>query len=776
MKTFLKTFTGADQLEVEKSRLEAFLSAVPGEYCGFSTDGIAIYSPGFLNYLGLEKIETIHDIQRVITHDGLVSAFQYLRESQKSFLIKTQKKSLGTPSQENNKQFFEIEGTYGAALTGKDHFYILWVRDVSQQHQEILTLDEARENAEIEGRKLQAISDKVPIGLSLRDEHGKLTWCNLAYATYSEDTPANIVVNQHELKIKFKDKKFSLKELAETARQTGKRQREKAYIVSGGKRKPVMVNQYPFGNPVKTLGLIVDIAREEELEVATKRHLSANQTLLEQLRSAIAIFGSEQQLEFYNSAFAQLWGLEDQWLNTQPTLGEILEQLRETRRLPEQADFRSYKKTWLDMFTNLIDPHEDMLYLPDDSALRLLIIPHPMGGLMMTFEDVSSRLQLESSYNTLIAVQKETLDNLTEGVAVFGSDGRLKLFNPSYSQLWGLHPEDMEGEPHVTTLVNKKEGFFLPEEWESSKERLISHAIERRIQEGRIDRADDTLIEYTTVPLPDGGVLVSYYDVTDSVKVEKALREKNAALEQAEKLKTDFLANVSYQLRTPLNAVMGFAEILHNEYFGELNDKQKEYSSSIQDAGNRLVHLIDDILDLATIEAGYLNLTPEEFDVYHTLNGLYELSKEWGLQKHITVEMDCPKNIGTIIADQRRIKQILLNLIHNSINFTPEKGKINLYATKNKAADQIIITVRDTGIGIKEEDINRIFEPFERMDDTVNAKASRDVSSNALLRGAGLGLSIVKNITELHGGTVEIESEIDKGTAVHITLPIKSDL
>ncbi len=776
MKSFLKTFTGAEQLEIEKSRLEAFLSAVPGEYCGFSTDGTAIYSQGFLDYFGLKKIETVHDIQGVITHDGLVSSFQELRETRKSFLIKTQKKLINNTSSNAQKQFFEIEGTCGEAITGNDHFYILWVRDVSQQQQDITALEGARENAEIEGRKLQAISDKVPIGLSLRDEHGKLTWCNLAYANYAEESPADIVISQNELKVKFKDKKNSLKELAEAARQSGKRQREKAYIVSGGKRKPVMVNQYPFGNPVKTLGLIVDIAREEELEVATKRHLSANQTLLEQLRSAIAIFGSEQQLEFYNSAFAQLWGLEDQWLNTNPTLGEILEQLRETRRLPEQADFRSYKKTWLDMFTNLIDPHEDMLYLPDDSALRFLIIPHPMGGLMMTFEDVSSRLQLESSYNTLIAVQKETLDNLTEGVAVFGSDGRLKLFNPSYSQLWGLHPEDMEGEPHVTTLVNKKEVFFTPEEWEDCKEQLIGHAIQRSIQEGRIDRADDILIEYTTVPLPDGGVLVSYYDATDSVKVEKALREKNAALEQAEKLKTDFLANVSYQLRTPLNAVMGFAEILHNEYFGTLNDKQKEYSSSIQDAGERLVHLIDDILDLATIEAGYLNLTPEEFDVYQTLNGLYELSKEWGLQKHITVEIDCPKDIGTLIADQRRIKQILLNLIHNSINFTPEKGQIWLCATKNEETNQIIITVRDTGIGIKDEDMSRIFEPFERMDDNGSTEKRKDISSNALLRGAGLGLSIVKNITELHGGSVSIESEIDQGTAVHITLPIETVL
>jgi PAS domain S-box-containing protein len=203
------------------------------------------------------------------------------------------------------------------------------------------------------------------------------------------------------------------------------------------------------------------------------------------------------------------------------------------------------------MFTGLIDPYEDMLHLPDSSALRMLVIPHSMGGLMMTFEDVTSRLELESSYNTLIAVQKETLDNLGEAVAVFGSNGRLRLSNPSFGNLWGLHPEDLEGEPHVTTIVEKTKPFFTKEEWPARKEELVARGLDRTLHEGRLTRADGSLVDFTTVPLPDGGVLLTYSDVTDTVRVENALREKNAALEAAEQLKLDFLANVSYQLRTP---------------------------------------------------------------------------------------------------------------------------------------------------------------------------------------------------------------------------------
>lgn len=767
MKEFLRNITGADQLEVEKSRLEAFLSAVPGEYCGFSADGAAIYSQGFLHCLDLKTVETIDDIYHALNPEESIDIKKHFKNFQKNkmpFLI--------TVKNKDKTKVFEIEGTNGVALNNRDFFNILWIRDVTKNYKKIESLKESCDNAELEVKKLQGISDKIPIGLAMRDEEGNLIWCNQAYASYSNDTPANIIVQQKEMTVTFKEKipQKNLKELAKVARDTKERHRHKGYVVSQGKRRLVAISQFPFGTPTKTLGFIVDISREEELEAETKRHLSANQTLLEQLRSAIAIFGSDHQLEFFNSAFSQLWGLEDQWLNSRPRLGDILERLRETRRLPEQTDFKKYKQGWLDLFTNLIDPYEDMLYLPDDSALRFLVIPHPMGGLMMTFEDVTSRLQLESSYNTLIAVQKETLDNLAEGVAVFGSDGRLKLFNPAYISLWGLHPEDMQGEPHITTIIAKKENFFSANQWAENKKMLVSHAIERIVQEGLIERADERLIEYTTVPLPDGGVLVSYFDVTDSMQVEKALREKNAALEQAEQLKTDFLANVSYQLRTPLNAIMGFAEILNNEYFGNLNEKQKEYSSNIQEAGDRLVSLIDDILDLATIEAGYLDLTIEPFDVHQTLKGLYELTKEWGLKKKITAKLECKKNIGSLAADERRVKQIMLNLIHNSINFTPENGTMTLAA--ERTASHMVLSVKDTGIGIPQKDLKRIFQPFER----VAVEYRADMSSNALARGAGLGLSIVKNITELHGGTIEIESEPDKGTSVHIKLPLESAL
>ncbi len=750
----LAPLTGADQLSAEKARLEAFLNAFPGEYCGFHADGSVAYSDGFCALLGLKTITAIEDIQATLaTGDSAALEGQYLKleNEGKPFSL-----SVRT---EDNRKAFRLRGTAGAAIDGSDKFNILWLEDISEEDDAQASMKKARENAEQQLAIMKGSLDTLPVPVWLRDASGDLTWANMAYAALISGDRSEIASAQIEIMISPKSQGRPPKDLARDALAEGKPQISLCHIIVGGKRRWVEITEMPLPGTHQTLGYLRDLTREEEIQGELDRHRSADKTLLEQLRSAIAIFSAGQGLEFFNSAFATQWGLEDQWLNTKPKLGDILEKLRENRRLPEQADFRKYKQGWLDMFTRLIDPHEDMLYLPDGSAVRMLVVPHPMGGLMMTFEDVTSRLELESSYNTLIAVQKETLDNLAEGVVVYGGDGRLKLCNPAFAKLWDLHPEELEGGPHINKIVDRKAGFFPESEWAKIRKDLIGQALERSTQEGRLIRTDRVHLWYATMPLPDGGVMVSYYDVTDSERVENALREKNAALEAAEQLKTDFLANVSYQLRTPLNAIMGFSEILGHEYFGPLNDRQKEYSSGIHEAGERLVSLIDDILDLSTIEAGYLELKKQEVAVKPLLAGLYDLTMEWARKHKLNVKLSCPDNIGSIHADERRLKQALLNLIRNAINFTPEGGKIDISA--QKTGDRIEISITDTGVGIAKEDLERIFQPFER---TATARHTTGYA------GAGLGLTLVKNIVELHGGTIALTSEQTKGTTVRVTI------
>ena len=388
-------------------------------------------------------------------------------------------------------------------------------------------------------------------------------------------------------------------------------------------------------------------------------------------------------------------------------------------------------------------------------------MPRPMGGLGLALEDVTSHLQLETSYNTLMAVQQETMDNLAEAIAVFGEDGRLKLSNQAFAVMWGLTPDDVSVSTHITKLVDKMKGFFDIDEWTKARQVILGNGLEREPRRGRILRQNGSVLEYSIVPLPDGNILNAYVDITDTVKVEQALTEKNAALQEAEKLKTDFLANVSYQLRTPLNAIMGFAEMLHQQYFGKLNERQLEYTSSMIEAGQRLVSLINDILDLSTIEAGYLRLYPAEVNVKALVEGVVALTKDWAQKQNIEMIVQCADKALTVEADERRLKQVLLNLISNAINYSPNGGKITLSIARD--GECALLDIRDTGMGIPSTDLENVFTPFQKIQ---SKKAQRR-------SGAGLGLTLVKSIVELHGGSVAIESKEGAGTLVTCRLPIR---
>lgn len=742
----------------EKRRMEAFFSALPQAYCGWGPDGTVMTSRGFCRLFDIPGVRTIHDIENALDPSdaaALDAQFLVLERAGHEF-------DLDVRTHGRNRTV-RISGKIGRDLSMQGRYIILWAQDVTI---EALARTELQNDAETSKQALERIKDErdvLPWAVWNISRDGALLWVNKHYANIVRKDRDDIVKEQTLLPVTLPGSQdpapASFIKLYEQARETGQAQRLRGRLILDGQRRILDVIAVPSHTSGSLLCVGLDVTAEEEHIAAHKRYTQAQEKLLEQLNTAIAIFAADQKLEFFNTAFARLWGLDDSWLNTHPKLGDMMERLREARRLPEQADFRSFKKAWLDMFTSLLHPHEDMLYLPDGSAVRMLAAPHATGGLMMTFEDVTSRLALESSYNTLMAVQRETLDNLAEGVAVFGPDGRLKLSNPSFLRLWQLNPEELVGEPHISRICEKMLRFFnMERDGEGIRTLLLSHALERHAIHHSLRRDDGMVLDCSTVPLPDGGVMVTYRDITDTTRVNDALSEKNRALEDAEKLKTDFLANVSYQLRTPLSTIMGFAEILDNEYFGPLNERQKEYATGIGDSSQRLMTLIDDILDLSTIEAGYLSLKIEAVNVSNLLDDVLALTREWAGRETLQVSLTVDDSAGVLHADARRLKQALINLVRNAIAYTPGGGAITIAASGD--SDVVTLAVLDTGIGIPEADMARVFEPFQRV-----AVSGRQPT------GPGLGLSLVKNIVELHKGHVTLDSALGKGTTVTISLP-----
>ncbi|MBU6474567.1 MAG: PAS domain-containing sensor histidine kinase [Alphaproteobacteria bacterium] len=739
----------------ENQRLESFLRAVPVEYCGWDQAGVQAISPGFCNLLGIANVNGLADIQSVLGPGdaaALESLFDQLEQHGETFELNVQTTAGG--------KMLKISGKQGAADAQAPIFSVIWIADITPFAQKSLHDMESVAAAEKRENDLRAAINGLPFPVWLRNQALDLVWCNKSYSRLVDDTAAAVIADQKELpltgggKADMGQRVLAQRALAKLAPQT-----LRGHVIIDKQRRLVEMTEAPVDAGKQVIGVALDVTREEEWESSCKRLAGSHHAAMEQLRTAIAMFDTETRLEFYNSAYEQLTGMSGAWLDTKPRLVDIIDKMRELRKLPEQADYKLFKQNWVKKFTTLLDPSEEMLYLPDGSVIRMIVVPRAAGGAMLTLEDVTSHLKLETSYNTLMAVQQETMDNLAEGVVVFGEDGRVRLSNNSFAKMWGIPPEDLTGALHISKLVERTKSFFDAHGWPAMRQTLLGNGLEREPRRGRIERNNGSVLEYSVMPLPDGNILNAYFDITDTVKVEQALLEKNAALQAAERLKTDFLANMSYQLRTPLNAIMGFAEMLQQQYFGHLNERQMEYTGSMIEAGQRLISLVNDILDLSTIEAGYFSLYPVEINVHDLLERVVHLTREWAHKQNLEMVIHCPDARLTVMADERRLKQVLLNLISNAINYSPNGGKITLIA--EKSGDTVSIGVKDTGMGIPEEDMASVFTPFER----INSKKAHRRS------GAGLGLTLVKNIVELHGGTAVLESKEGIGTLVTCRLP-----
>jgi len=734
-----------------RAQLDAVLATVPGGYLTWKQDGAAMMSDGLREMLPEDA-------------DGLQGFLQKFGDTDAQTLERLID-GLRMRGEEFSLTLLTIDAGQALHIDGrrarKSVLDVLWVSDVTSET--AVQSDTAIQltAAQVERDGYRAMLDALPFMVWRRGRDLTLAQVNRAYV----DAVHPDVDGEDARASELEDvETISNTQIAARARSSGLSQSESRHVVIGGERRLIEFNEVP-NDELGVVGYALDFTQLEEVQQELSSHIAAQSDVLESLAVAVAIYGSDTRLKFYNSAYARQWDADTQWLDSEPTLGEELEKLRERRLVTEEVDFRAHKQSQIALFTSLIAPTETLVHLPDGKTLFKRVSPHPLGGLMFTFEDVTDRLTMEAQYNTLIEVQRRTLDNLYEGVVLVGPDGRLKLCNSAYGRLWQFSEADLAGEPQISDLIEKSRHFYQfdsEDEWEVERKEVRSRMMSREPVSGTLSRADGSVLQYAGVPLPDGMMLMTYFDVSDADRVARALRERNEALEEADRLKSEFVANVSYELRTPLNTIIGFAEVLNGDMFGPLNERQSDYLSGILEASETLLELINDILDLATIEAGYMALDRNQFDIHTMMAGVFALNRERARVKEQKLVLNCPPDIGNMFADERRLKQVLFNLTSNAIKFTPEQGVISLGAKRD--GGDVIISVVDTGVGIHADQHDRVLEKFER------GNRPRGRQSGV---GAGLGLSLVKSFVELHGGDVELTSAPNEGTAIICRLPVK---
>ena len=607
-----------------------------------------------------------------------------------------------------------------------------------------------------EAADFKAILNALPTPVWLRDKGLALTWGNHAFlkGTGAADLE-DLRINQAAL-----DK--SERDLAAGARGQNSIVETKRFTVVGGQRRALSFTEIPLGD-AGVIGTAVDVTDLASAEARLQSHVDAHADTLDKLHTAVAIFGRDQKLAFYNRAFARLWGLSESFLDKHPSDSEILDRLREGRKLPEQRDWQGWKKARLALYEAGRGANgEEQWHLPHGQAIQVITQPHPSGGLTYLYEDVSERLALESSYQTAQKVQSATLDTLKEGVAVFGPDGRLKFHNSAFSKLWAFTEEELKREPRVREIASlAAERFGEAGVWDKLTSGVVSGMGQKR-DLGEIERSDRTILAVAQSPLPDGASLITFSDVTDRFRIEQALRDRGDALEAADRLKSDFIKHVSYELRTPLNSILGFSEHLATGTPGSLNDQQRKYVDAIVSGSNTLKSLVNDILDLALVESGALRLELERIDLYGVLEEVASHAREWAGKMGLTLSVVVDEDAGPFLADARRIRQIVFNLLSNAFKFTPRGGNVTL--TGRIVGEDVQITVEDNGPGLAPDVKATVFERFSAKNRAV-ARA-----------GAGLGLALVNRFMELHDGWVEIEDGASGGTVVRCHLPRRIQL
>ena len=627
---------------------------------------------------------------------------------------------------------------------------ILRLRAVAGRKQDLAKiLDQHRQLVRdtIAGRTLL---NALPMPAWFRAADGRLEWVNEAYVK-AVDATSGAEVRERQIELI----ETRQREAVKAALDKGTAYRDRVHLISEGTRKAHDVVILPLDGAA--VGAAIDVAALETAQGELVRHVAAYERTLDRVATGVAIFGPDQRLAFFNEAYRKLWLLDADWLTSKPTDGEILDRLRELSRLPEVGNYRDWRSKILGGYRTGTD-YDDWWHLLDGRTIHVVSAQRPDGGLTYLYDDVTERFALESRYNALIDAQRETLDNLKEGVAVFATDGRLKLFNSALAQIWRLSRSTLGEGPHIDEIIAQCVGLYddMPT-WASISRAVTGISDRRQPLAAQMTRADQAVIDFAVSPLPDGATLITFVNVTDTKRYEQTLIERNDALVAADRLKNQFISHVSYELRTPLTNIIGFGELLSNPRTGELNGKQREYLGDIAASSRTLLAIINDILDLATIDAGALELKLGPVKVAAVIDTAVLGIRDRAQRARLNLDIAVADDAQDFIADESRVRQVLYNLLSNAIGFSKPGATVAIKAWRE--AQMLAFMIEDSGVGIPKEQQTRVLERFE----------SRSQGSKH--RGAGLGLSIVKSLVELHGGTMSLDSEPGRGTRVIVRFP-----
>ncbi|QNE33320.1 PAS domain-containing protein [Sphingomonas sp. NBWT7] len=633
---------------------------------------------------------------------------------------------------------------------------VIWVNDASEEHAEVERLagEEARIRAAYDS--LTGLIEAAPLPMWYRGADLRLAMVNTAYVRAVEGSDAADVVGRGLELIEGSGQGGPLAG-ATSARDADRPQVRTLPATIGGARRTLQLHDVPLPSG-GVAGFAIDIEELEQAQAREKRYADAQRAMLDRLSAGVAQFGRDRALVFCNQPFRRMFAMRSEWLSDRPEFDRILERMREANRLPEVRDFPGWKSERRDWFVRTDAETEETWHLPGGAYIRVVPQLLPDGSLLLIFEDRTEQVQLASARDTLLRVRTATFDNLFEALGVFAADGRLQLWNNRFRALWELEEEFLSGHPRVGSVAEK----IAPKLRTPGRAKLITELVrsattDRQQRGGRVALADGRHFEFAAVPLPDGNALFTMLDITDSRRAEQALRDRAAALEAADKVKTAFVANMSYELRTPLTSISGFAEMLQAGYAGKLPKQADSYVDAILESVGRLGLLIDDVLDL-TQRDDAAPLARVDVDLAATVEAAAERLRSLAEQRRINLVVDTAVYAGSMIGDARRLQELVEHLLRHAFDAAGADGRVLLHVEGDTARVRIVVS--DDGPGLDADAARHAFDRFGWHG--ADARGERPTD---------LGLPLAKQLAEAHGGSISLVSEVGAGSLVTVDIP-----
>lgn len=656
---------------------------------------------------------------------------------------------------EGSSRTLLIKGAPAGGELGNPGSVVAWVFDATESQTRIAELERDRAMLRDAVEALAGLIESAPLPMWHRDAELKLSLVNTAYVKAVEaESAADVIGQQIELFETIDG--VQPRQAARLALERGEVLIHSVPATIGGQRRIMMVVEVPLGK-AGVAGYAIDRQDYESARTEQARLVASQRDMLDRLSSAVAQFGPDRSLIFWNQAFVSVFALQPEHLIDHPEFERVLDRMREGGRIPEHRDFPAWRQERRGWFTAQ-EPQEENWLLADGTHLRVFAQPMPDGGLLLIFEDRTEQVRLSSARDTLLRVRTATFDSLFEGIGVFAADGKLQLWNNRFRTIWNVEEPVLSAHPRIDEfMASMASRLARPLQAGVVRELVRSCTVERKQRSGRIAFADGRNFDFAAIPLPDGNALFTMLDVTDSRRIEQVLREQNEALAETDRVKTAFLANMSYELRTPLTSIAGFAEMMKAGYAGELPPTAKEYTDAILDSTGRLSGMIDTVLDLTQGEAGTLPLQRAPVDLGDLVAACAGRWSDEAQAKGIAIAVDVRPSTGRVMGDEKRLRQALDQLIENAVQVLPQGGRISLHGDGQVQTARLVVS--DNGPGMDAKAQARAFDRFSRL---TGEKRGGNL---------GLGLPLARQLVEAHGGKLTLISEPGEGTVFTIELP-----